>query len=122
MKTKQLITIGSERHLSAALILLFSTARDGDGTHDVASLYDRQGTAAGHDSTVARDDQALKPCLPGDPRQLLRRLLEARGRIGFVQGDFNSDGTGAVHSAQRDHTAALVNNHRCNGDVQLRGL
>src|SRR5207247_736740 len=66
-----------KRRLGAALVLLVAPAGHADGAHDVASLDDRQRPAAGHDSPVVRDHQALEPRLASRAGQLAGRLLEA---------------------------------------------
>src|SRR5262249_26297651 len=97
--------IRGESHFSATLILLFGTPGYGDGADDVAALHDRQRAPARHDAAAAGHYQALKPRLPRDPRQVLCGLLETGCCISFVESDVHGNGTGAVHSAQRDHTA-----------------
>src|SRR4029077_19916784 len=87
-----------------------------------ATLDDGQCARAGHDATVARYYEALKPGLPGDPRQVLRGLLEAGCCVSFVECDVHCNGTGTVHSAQGDHATALINDHGRDLDVQLHGL
>src|SRR5438309_8370689 len=79
--------VGGKRYFRTALILVLGAARHGDGTDDTTALYDGQRSGSGHDASVARNDQTLKPGLRGDARQLLRWLLEARCRVGLVQGD-----------------------------------
>src|SRR5262245_50891656 len=113
------LSIGGESHLSAALILLFGATGHGDRAHDIASLHDGERAPSGHDATAARYNQALKPCLPSNARQVFSGLLEASCRVSFIKCDVHGDGTGAIHSAERDHAAALINNYRGDLDVQL---
>src|SRR5262245_28224707 len=110
-------SVGGESHLSTTLILLFSATSHGDSANDIAPLYDGERAAAGHDATAARYYEALKPCLAGNARQVLGGLLEAGCRVCFVERDVHGNGTGAIHSAERDHAAALINNYRCDLDV-----
>src|SRR6266508_2595636 len=91
-----LLRVRGQRYFSAALVLLFGATRHGDGTDDVATFDDRHRAAPGHDTAVTRHDQALKPRLPGNPRQLLRGLLETGRSVSFVQRDFHRDGAGPV--------------------------
>src|SRR5207249_5792173 len=116
-----LLGVRGQRYFSAALVLLFGATRHGDGADDVATFDDRYRAAPGHDAAVTRHDQALKPRLPSNPRQLLRGLLETGRSVSFVQRDFHRDGAGPVHSAQRNHATTLVDHHRSHGNVQLRG-
>src|SRR5262249_61912031 len=89
-------SIGRKGYFRTPLILIIGASGHGDRTHDAASLDDGQRSCAGHDAAVARHDQALKPRLPGDVRQLLRGLLEAGRRVSLVQGDLDRDGPRAV--------------------------
>src|SRR5512132_3217080 len=114
--------VGGERYFGAALILLLSAPRDGDGTDDTTALHDGQRSRSRHNSAIARHNQALKPGLPGDVGQFLGGLLEAGRRIGLVQGDLDRDRTSTVHTTERDHPTALVDHHGGHRDVKLRGL
>jgi hypothetical protein len=99
--------------------LFIGSARHGYGADNTAALDDRYGATTGHNPTVARHHQALKPALSGDARQIFRRLLKARRRICFIESDFHGDRTGLVHAPKRDHATALIDDDGSYGNIEL---
>src|SRR4051812_2352827 len=110
----------TEGRLGAAMILVIGAAGDRDGALDLAAVYNRDRAAASGHLTVAGDDQALEPGLPGDTFQLVGGLLEAGGGVRLVHRDVDGDRAGFVHSSESDQPAALVDNH--GGDREIDAL